>query len=478
MACLCVARHNVAEPTGADVCVSCQENLADVLLAQCGHRVLCEDCVQKITSNATRAGRRPVCPMCRAPMEEGMAQPARALQIDETLMKDADPQEGVYPYGTLLDFSPLCPGVGAPNFANTRTMEQVSEAVRACSQGKVTVHALRRALDTQLTAAECELAFIELNRHVDMHQTLVDLDKALVRRDGVWSEVARHLIKRTIEGDDMKAMAGRAAVTAAGDAVAVAALGLDSVKHISGTDILTNGTVLLILASVDVYRWSKGDITGKQLAYNVGEHVAGCGAAIGGAVVGASGGAALGASIGLAGGPLAPVTTVLGALLGSFLADVIARKIFQAGINSLGGALNEEETEEQARKRAVDEAATTLGIDLQRDGFALAKRKFRKKILDHHPDRARTNSFIEDNQCAARVIAAWQIVRGQYEMRGQLDDGKGLKEPETFVNVWVMKTRESANSAWCIARTWFGEMENAPEHHAPLEQIEQYTVYM
>jgi len=232
--------------------------------------------------------------------------------------------------------------------------------------------------------------------------------------------------------------------------------------------------VCLILSSVDVYRWSKGEISASELACNIGEHVTGCTAALGGSILGAANGAVLGTAVG---GPLAPVTMVLGALLGGFLADFLARQAYRSCVNKLSDTLKDQETEDEARQRAINEAATTLGVNLQRDGFALAKSKFRRRILDSHPDRAAHNKT-EDQESAARVIAAWQIVRGQYEMRDELDDGDGHKEPEAFIVVWVMKTRHSANGAWQVARTWFGEMQNAPVHCGQLEMVERHMVYM
>jgi hypothetical protein len=357
-------------------------------------------------------------------------------------------------------------------------MQRVTQAVRACSQGEIPVDSLRTALDAQLSRAEQQLAFIELNKDVDLHSTLVSLNEQLLCRDGAWGEVARHVIRRTVEGDDTHAMAGRAAVSVAGDVVGVAAFGLQSVKHVAGSNFGTNLVVCLILSSIDTYRWSVGEIRSKQLVCNVGEHVAGCSAAVGGAVLGAGAGVATGAALGFAGGPLAPITTVLGALLGGFIADVLARKAYQAGVNSLSDAFNVKETEDEARQRAMNEAAAILGIDLQRDGFALAKSKFRSMILSNHPDRAQANHTSEDSATAARIIAAWQIVRGFYELRGQLDDGDGCKEPEAFVVLWVMKTWEAASNAWQITRTWFGDMQNAPIHHGQTETVERYTVYM
>lgn len=461
-----------ARTSGTDICMACQDCLADMLTLECGHRVLCQDCMQRLTANAARAGRRPVCPTCRCEIGDTPSngvKRARYLQLETTELGDADMQDGLYPYAALLDFQHDENGENQALFADTETMQRVREAVRACSRGEVPMHELRAALEAQLTTAERELAFVELNKHVDLHQTLLGLDSALVRRDAIWGEVARQIIRRTVEGSDSQAMAARAGVSVAADVVGLVACGANSVTRVSATNALTNGVVFLILVSVDLYRWSKREITSSELACNIGEHAVGCSAALGGAV----GGAALGAAIG---GPLAPVTSILGALIGGFLADFLARKGYQCAVKAASGKV--EETEEEARHRALEEAAVTLGIHLQCDGFALAKAKFRKRILESHPDRARSNNTEENHATAGRIIAAWQLVRGHYEALDQLDDGEGRKEPEAFITVMVMRTRDSINHTWKVARTWFGEMQNAPVHSGQLERVERYIVYM
>jgi len=454
--------------SGTDICMACQESLADVLHTACGHRVLCRDCVRRLTANAGRSGRRARCPTCRAEILDNGTDLARDMQLEQTLVRDADMEDGLYPYAAFLDFQRDGAEDEGVQFADTNSMELVRKAVHACSQGAVPIHELRAALDNQLTAGERELAFLQLNQHVDLHQTLVDLNAALVRRNGVWSEVARHMILRTVEGQDSTAMAGRAMVSVAGDVIGTVACGVNSVKSFGTTNALTNGVVCLILGSVDVYRWSKGEISANELACNIGEHVSGCSAALGGAMAGAYAGAVAG-----------PVGAVLGALLGGFLADLIARKAYRAGVNDLCTAFGkDEESEDAARMRAQNDAAITLGVDLQRDGFALAKSKFRRMILETHPDRARANNTAEDNATAARIIAAWQIVRGFYETMDELDDGDGGKEPEAFIVVTVMKSRQTASDSWKIVRTWFGEMQNAPVHAGQLEMVEQHRVFM
>jgi len=451
--------------SGTDICMACQVALADVLHSVCGHRVLCNDCLQSLATNVRRrTGRSPMCPTCRVEMDETAIQLRRDLQLEETKVCDADPADNILPYGALLDFRRGADD-GEMYFADTQTMARVSQAVRACSRGELSVPALCEALDGQLNGAERELAFVELNKHVDLHQTLVDIDRSLMCRDGLWATYARHMVQRTVEGQDGTGMAARSAVGVVADVVVVGAFGFSSLSH---TNAATNLVVCLILSSIDVYRWSKGDITWDQLACNIGEHTVGCSAALGGSI----GGAALGSMVG---GPLAPVTMILGALLGGFFGDFTARRTYRGAITA---CTKGEETEDEARLRAINDAAVTLGVDLQRDGFALAKRKFRRMILHSHPDRAPAGDALQNAAEAARIIAAWQIVRGHYEARNQLGDGDGNKEPEALIIIWVMKTRRSANAAWEVVRTWFGEMDNAPVHHGQNEIVERKTVYM
>merc|ERR1712217_335887 len=128
--------------------------------------------------------------------------------------------------------------------------------------------------------------------------------------------------------------------------------------------------------------------------------------------------------------------------------------------------------------QALDDAASYLGINLQRDGFGLAKRKFRNKILSLHPDPAIAQGIEADNAAAGRTISSWQIVRGYYEARGELGDGNGNREPETIIRLWVMKARDGVTMPWRVVRTWFNEMDNAPAHSGQLEMVEEVSVYL
>jgi hypothetical protein len=333
--------------------------------------------------------------------------------------------------------------------------------VQAVNEGNLTPEEVGRALDEQLTREEREYAVVELSKDVDLHRTLTSLNETLVQREVVWRELARAMFSRIVDGHGQGAMAGRAVMSVVGDVAEGAYIGF---QHYHRGSCVSNTVLGLLLSSIEVYKWSRGSITATELLCNVGEHVAGCSAAYGGSVAGAT-----------VCFPFGPTAVVLGALVGGFVADWLARNLFRAGIAAYSG--KREETEHEAKQRALNTAAERLGIDLQRDGFAFAKSKFRRMVLDSHPDRHSQHGN-DDSQQAAQIIADWNIVRGYYDELNQLGDGGGNKEPEVVVQLWQMKRRKSVDDAWQVVRTWFGEMSNAPTHIGHLEMVEMTCLYL
>merc|ERR1719473_2632234 len=95
------------------------------------------------------------------------------------------------------------------------------------------------------------------------------------------------------------------------------------------------GGVALLLSGVDLYRWGKGDICGKECGLNIAGNALSGGAAFGGVVLGG----AAGAAIGTAGWGI-PIAIVLAAL---FAMGVSCG--WRAGVDA-SGVLDEEKEEE------------------------------------------------------------------------------------------------------------------------------------
>jgi hypothetical protein len=314
-----------------------------------------------------------------------------------------------------------------------------------------------------LTEEQQEYAFAELMKDINLFETINDLQKTQKQhRKQVFTNAARCMIQRTFKGNDSGAMLSRAGVGLVGDVVGRLA---GTVYH-SGT-IISNTLVAVILIGIDLYRWSNHEIDSTELMMNLGEHV--CGAAAGTLAT-----YLIGAMC-----PLGAAGVALGvalALCGSTAADYFARKFYRKSIID-GGSAQVVETEEEAKERAVREAAKGLGIDLQNDGFARAKKIFRNLILDNHPDRSGQHG-VEDSQEAALILAQWQIVRGHYERLNKLDDGDHHKEPEVVISMWVMKVRQSVHAKWELVRAWFAPLENEPVSTGELEMVENKLFYM
>ena len=123
---------------------------------------------------------------------------------------------------------------------------------------------------------------------------------------------------------------------------------------------------------VQLYRWSKGEISGKEAAINCGEHAV--------AAIASTGGIVAGGAIVLAAGCTIPGVGVGIGLLLAVAFGIAARY----GYRYLTQPQLEEEKEEESRKNAINAAAQALGITVEQgpkhDDFHIAKLKFRRKL--------------------------------------------------------------------------------------------------
>lgn len=330
-------------------------------------------------------------------------------------------------------------------------MARIREVVRRVKQNDIPIEEVREALNAELTPAERHMAFLELNKDLNLHSALVQIDRhwwmTYTLQEG-WASLARHIVRRTVEGQDHCALVGRAAVSAVAEGVSLA-VGAGSMC----AGIGANGVVGCVLVGIDVYRWSKNELTTSELALNVGEHVVGCSAAAAGAVVGG----------------LIPVVGPLTAVVFGFLADWFARWLSRKGVQCVCEAQARDQKE-----RALKEAFDYMGLCKGVDNFATAKNRFRSLILEKHPDH---NPEPGANESCAKLISYWQTVRGYYESRGEHD-----RDGEAFVQLMVMKVRRALDEGWRVARVWFGRAGNAVVTQGDLddqlEKVEIVTVYM
>mmetsp|Transcript_65120 Transcript_65120/g.121365 ORF Transcript_65120/g.121365 Transcript_65120/m.121365 type:complete len:452 (-) Transcript_65120:277-1632(-) len=451
-----MAAAGIVNAFGEDWCVACQESLADVILA-CNHRVYCSECFKTVCDKARNRGRLPRCPWCRQELRLDLGEVARAcreLQLTATTTEDAGPVDGRHPFERLLHFQPAADETGR---VDAETMQRIREAVRAVQRRNLSHQQVMDALQDHLSDEERDYAMIELKKDVNLHSTLLVLDMNYWQRSQTWEMFARSLVRHLAEADDKKAVALRAGLSAGAQTIELAVCGG---SFVTTCGFCVNLAVFLMLASIDVYRWSKGDLSSTALGVKLGEHSCGCGLAF----AGAAGGAALG-------GILGPVGAALGALLGSFIGDFTGRSAWQYRC----AKMSQREIED-CKVKASQDAARNLGIDLHADNYAVAKAKFRAQILSTHPDR-NPEVAAED---AAALIAHWQIVRAHYASSATSDEEDAPHaEADVAIYLTIMKVRSNINDGWKIVRSWFGNARNAaPDQETQLEKIEQQTLFI
>ena len=370
-------------------------------------------------------------------------------------MADAEAMNGRFPFERLLNFQHI-PGGNGP--LDQDTMNRIREAVRAAQRGDLSHQQVMDALEGQLTEEERDYAIVELKKDVNLHATLLILDVRYMHRHD-WEQIVQSLVRHMAEGNDRNAMALRAGVSAAGQVGQLAAYGCEAATGVTRGDVALNAAVCLMLSVIEIYRWSRKEITTTEMMVRVGEHATGCAAAVGGAAAG-------GAFGGFIGGPAG---ACFGAVAGSFLADFFARVVYQKGVHQWS-----QQQIEDFQARALSEAAAALDINLAEDDYTAARNKYKRHILGAHPDR--NPDANHDQACA--FIAHWQIVRKHYTDHAQEAAG-ARDESEVAVYVMVMKIRSSIDDAWRVVRSWFGTARNAvPGQQTQYERIEQYTLFM
>ena len=129
---------------------------------------------------------------------------------------------------------------------------------------------------------------------------------------------------------------------------------MSNATHITGFDAFTSVGMFGILAGIDVYRYSTGAISGKQLAVNLGEHALGTGGSLGGSALGATAGAAL----------LGPPGAVIGFLLGGILGNFLARSAYRKGASYFAKKFEYENFDQLAL-----DSAKMFDIDLRTDTY-------------------------------------------------------------------------------------------------------------
>jgi hypothetical protein len=340
---------------------------------------------------------------------------------------------------------------------------------------KITIVQVRRYLDNNLLLPEQQYCFGLLFRHTDFACVFGKFEGILKK---IAPQDFKSVVRNLVEQDDIVAYAGRAVLgsVATGIDVLQAASEMgNGVTAFTGFDIASSVTLFLVLGGLDIYRWGRNELTTKQLVVRLGEHALGVGAGTGGAL--------LGGMIGSLGGP---VLAVIGALLGGFLAAFSTRVAYRKAVEKL-----ERKFPYNSIGEAENEAARQMGIILppetNHDTFKSAKMKFRKLMLETHPDHNRAPNATEET---AALITAWMVVRGRYERlakeaqaRGdeKEQDSEGFNvKSECQINMWSLMKR-GGDGIYRRIRIWIGKKEELsmpPTEDETLYLIEHTPIFL
>lgn len=380
----------------------------------------------------------------------------------------ADVLQENYPYGCLL--------FGKRRPATADLVCIVREAMAAVNAKKLQFEEFRDALHSRLSAKQMEMAYSELANDESFCAIILQIDDRVFREKMV-TKYFKRLVVHTFEGFDEKALVYRAVVGAIGDvAITVAATGTPQFN--AGANIFSNALIFSVFAAVETYRWCKGEIDGGVLLRNVGEHATGTGASAFGGYQGAAAGAFAGSVFPVIG---TTVGGVIGALLGGFVCDAAGRWVYRK-ILPRYTVENEDvvelESQRLSQREIAQQASAVLKIDIDKLDYSEAKARYRKKLVETHPDKFPNATAEDRDQRKAElrdVIACWNIVRRYYDDKNRINSASNAME--AYVCIKVLK--EYRDNAWRAVKSWFGEdLEGDCPLDPERERIEETLIYL
>jgi hypothetical protein len=418
------------------------------------------------------------CPICRANVESATDTTAiqlRTVELNDNLHIYHDLRKK-YPCGCKLFNGEKLP-------ADHELFECVQDALRAVNARDLDLEALRTALGTRLTIQQYESVFVELVKHEDLYDVLQKFDHKMTEQKTV-TTVVQMAVVHMVEKADTSAILMRAGVGIVAD-LAYNAMNSGFLQFTANGNFVASVGIFTLFSAIEIYRWSKGDIDGNTAMINIGEHAAGTGCGLAGMVAGAAAGAAIGSIVPIVG---TTIGGIIGAFVGGFTFDAAGRMIYRKLLPRKVQTEESVPTNEEVRMspdEIAQKAADKLEIHFKHHSFGEAQRRFRRMLLQHHPDKHPNASPTEMERLHAEtrdILACWTIVRQYYQDNKENRD-KVLFYPnevvhESFIEVFVLKVKNAATGAWRIARCFFDNNSMDRPVDPESEKLEQMTLYM
>jgi uncharacterized membrane protein YhiD involved in acid resistance len=291
----------------------------------------------------------------------------------------------------------------------------------AVNASELSLTDMKIALRTHLTEAQKQYVFAGLYKDVDLHAMLKQMDRRFFEKK-VTRTYVQEIVRYTIEETDYLAVGARAVAGSMGGAILKCFLfGANRNGKVQWESGVHTSTLICMMVCVGkLYRYSVSpDMTAKEFAKNVGEHVVGCGAAVAGAWAAGAAGAAVGSVFPAGVGTF--IGGVFGAIFfmctGSYVADFAARKAYRKALPKEKSCVEEREElveHTMSKLEIAQKAADKFGVNLNSHSFEEAHIRFRKMLLAAHPDKHPNASgeHLEELTAETRdIIACWGIIR-------------------------------------------------------------------
>lgn len=439
-----------------DICMICLETPAAVLFG-CGHRVYCERCCENVRF---RGHGRVMCPIDRIVDNDAAWLQLQPVSLEGSL-RLYDELNRQYPCGCLL-FGP------APLPATNDLFVIVRQAIQAVRNDHLTVEQFQRSLRRRLTGEQYQLVYVELMKDADLRGVIQKCEE-MKNEARVMQRYVREVIVTLVEKADNRALFIRAGLeTVIDSSIIVVKAATSSTSALLKSNRVSNAIAFSLFSAMEIYRWSRGDITTEELRKNIGEHTVGAAAGLvggwGGMVAGGAAGAGVGSMIPLVGTAIgAAVGATVGSILMGLAGDYAGRSAYRKIVprHEKCEQVREERFEERLTPEKIAEnAANRLGVNLAYHSFSEARTRFRTQLLRAHPDRNPNVSPERQAELTAEtsdLLACWAILREHYRhvQREEVEGEEAFVEEDGYIDVVVLKVRETIEGAWRTVGCFF-----------------------
>ena len=358
---------------------------------------------------------------------------------------------------------------GFDNFANIWQEDEDVTSLpidQVLQRIKVAIHAVNNDSDVkllkrsfrQLSIKQYDIVFDELIKDVEFHEILKKIDRSKMEKiANKQRKKLQRMIFEMATSLKLNAIVARGVVTTTINIFgAIIEAAVNQTTQIdSFAEFCT--VAFALFSGIELMRFLRHELAGKELVKNIGEHSSGCVASFGGTMLGVYACTKVGGSLGPMGRFFG---SVLSCIFPGTICNVAGRLLFRKLFPPTTRVFLEKTNilEIQIRQQAMAKtAAEKLKINFEKHSFKEAQQRFRQILLSNHPDKYPDASLDRKAELTAEtteILRYWEIVKEYYKTLGKYDE---TAESGSYIELYVFKVLNTINGHWKTVRTFFAD---------------------